>query len=45
MNSERQPEEIGDVAELLQGVPDDLISTGSAGLDKMLGGGIPSGST
>ena len=45
MNSERQPEELGDVAELLQAVPEELISTGSAGLDEMLGGGIARGST
>ena len=45
MNSERQPQEIGDVAELLQAVPEELLSTGSAGLDEMLGGGIAPGST
>ncbi len=44
MNSKMQPEEIGEVAELLQAVPEELISTGSAGLDKMLGGGIARGS-
>jgi len=45
MNSARQPEETRDVAELLQAVPEELISTGSAGLDEMLGGGIAPGST
>ncbi len=45
MNSKMQPEEIGDVAELLQAVPEEFISTGSAGLDEMLGGGIAPGST
>ena len=45
MNSKMQPEEIGDVAELLQAVPEELLSTGSGGLDEMLGGGIARGST
>jgi len=45
MNSKMQPEEIGDVAELLQAVPEEFISTGSAGLDEMLGGGIAPGSS
>ena len=45
MNSEMQPEETSNVTELLQGVSDDLISTGSARLDEMLGGGIALGSS
>jgi len=45
MNSEMQPEGIADVAELLQTVPEELLSTGSVGLDEMLGGGIAPGST
>jgi len=45
MNTEMQPEEISDVAELLEAVPQELISTGIAGLDEMLGGGIARGST
>jgi len=45
MNSKMQPEETRAVAELLQAVPEELVSTGSVGLDEMLGGGIPSGST
>jgi len=45
MNNERQPEGIGDVAELLQAVPEELVSTGSAGLGEMLSGGVARGST
>ena len=45
MNSEMQPEEISDVAKLLETVSGELISTGSTGLDEMLGGGIALGSS
>ncbi len=44
MNGELQPEEMGNVAELLRAVPEELVSTGSAGLDEMIGGGIAPGS-
>ncbi len=45
MNREVQPEESCDVTELLQAAPQRLLSTGSKGLDEMLGGGIALGST
>ncbi len=45
MNSNMQPKETGQVVELLQAAPNGLLSTGSAGLDEMLGGGIAPSST
>lgn len=45
MNSDMLPEETRNVAELVSAVSGELVTTGSAGLDEMLGGGIPIGST
>ena len=45
MNDAMLSEGTGDAAELLQAVPEEFISTGSADLDEMLGGGIPPGSS
>ncbi len=45
MNSEMLPEETWNPAELVAAVSGELMTTGIAGLDEMLGGGIPMGST
>jgi len=44
MSDDALPEEASEATELPE-VPDELMSTGIAGLDEMLGGSIPVGST